>query len=287
MNAALSGAGDAGEQACSLTAYRLPRCANYLKIVPASPSREWMDVTTAGWANRCLPLRIANQNGWFVLSDAAFEAVWTGKPAKDGVRIRFDRGHESNGVSSMFGYGVLTFGLPYLFRTPAGWNLWARGPANAPKDGIAPLEGIVETDWLNFPFTMNWRFTRKLKSVRFERDEPVCLLVPVHRGDAEQFHPQIRNLESQPQVLRSFELGMAHRQEVRSELLRERNVEGRKLGHYVRGEGYSGERGEEHQKRLEIRAFQELEPAQDWSRPSAPAPRSGWVQRIAASLKFF
>jgi hypothetical protein len=46
------GAGEPGELSCSLTAYRLPRCANYLKIVPASVNRAWMDVDTGGWANR-------------------------------------------------------------------------------------------------------------------------------------------------------------------------------------------------------------------------------------------
>jgi len=280
MSAPQPGADEPRELPCSLTAYRLPRCVSYLKIVPASPSRAWMDVETGGWANRCLPLRIANQNGWTLLCDADFEAVWTGKPAKDSVRIKFDRGQASANVSSMFGYGVLTFGIPYLFRTPPGWNLWARGPANFPKDGIAPLEGIVETDWLNFPFTMNWKFTRTLKRVRFERDEPVCVLVPIRRGDAEQFLPETRNLESHQTMLRSFELGLAHRQEVRHDLLQEKNVEGRKLGHYVRGEGYLGERGEEHQKRLEIRAFSEIEAAPQWTAPETPRARRGLFARL-------
>jgi hypothetical protein len=272
------GGGDARELPCSLTAYRLPRCANYLKIVPASANRAWMDVDTAGWANRCLPLRIANQSGWWVLCDADFEAVWTGKNAKDSVRIRFDRGQSSTCVSSMFGYGVLTFGLPYLFRTPPGWNLWARGPANLPKHSIAPLEGIVETDWLNFPFTMNWKFTERLKPVRFQRDEPVCMLVPIRRGDAESFRPEIRNLESNPEALRSFETGLAQRNEVRQELLQDKKVEGRALGHYVRGEGYLGERNEEHQKRLDIHPLVEIEPAPVWS---APAPlRPGFWRRM-------
>lgn len=272
------GGGDARELSCSLTAFRLPRCASYLKIVPAAPNRAWMDVDTGGWANRCLPLRIANQSGWFVLSDAGFEAVWTGKNAKNSVRIHLDRGQSSACISSMFGYGVLTFGLPYLFRTPPGWNLWARGPANAPKNSIAPLEGIVETDWLNFPFTMNWKFTEKGKPVRFERDEPVCVLVPIRRGDAEAFHPDVRNLASNPEALHSFELGLKKRAEVREELLQDKNVEGRALGHYVRGEGYLGERGEEHQRRLEIRPFEEIEPAPDWQPPAAPRP--GFWKRL-------
>jgi Family of unknown function (DUF6065) len=43
-----------------------------------------------------------------------------------------------------------------VFRTPPGCNLYVRGPANSPKDGIAALEGIIETDWSEATFTMNW-----------------------------------------------------------------------------------------------------------------------------------
>ena len=48
-------------------------------------------------------------------------------------------------MKSHFGEAVLTFSLPYLFRTPRGVNLWVKGPSNWIKDGIQPLEGIVET----------------------------------------------------------------------------------------------------------------------------------------------
>ena len=49
--------------------------------------------------------------------------------------------------ASHFGDGILTWHLPILFRTPPGYNLLVRGPANYPKDAVSPLEGIVETDW--------------------------------------------------------------------------------------------------------------------------------------------
>ena len=58
-------------------------------------------------------------------------------------------------VISHFGSGVLTFHAGYLFRTPPGWAVWARGAPNTVKDGIVPLDGLVETDWLPFTFTMN------------------------------------------------------------------------------------------------------------------------------------
>ena len=35
-----------------------------------------------------------------------------------------------------------------------------QGPINRPKDGIAALPGIIETDWSPYSFTMNWMFTR-------------------------------------------------------------------------------------------------------------------------------
>jgi hypothetical protein len=99
---------------------------------------------------------------------------------------------------SHFGLGVLTWNIPFLFRTPPGYNLLARGPANMPKDGIAALEGVVETDWTVTTFTMNWRFTRAHYAVTFEQDEPIAMIVPVRRGDLERFVPVIVDPEALP-----------------------------------------------------------------------------------------
>ena len=38
---------------------------------------------------------------------------------------------------------------------------------------MQPLVGLIETDWLPFPFTMNWVFTRPGR-VRLEKGEPFC-----------------------------------------------------------------------------------------------------------------
>src|SRR5262245_59488229 len=61
---------------------------------------------------------------------------------------------------SHFGNGVLTFPVGYLFRTDPGVAVWARGIPNYAKDGIVALDGVIETDWLCFTFTMNWQCTR-------------------------------------------------------------------------------------------------------------------------------
>src|SRR5260221_14643959 len=110
---------------CRITAYRLGYSAD-LWIVPASGDRDWMEATKNGWANRCLPLRVANQAGWLVLNDCEFEATWTGQPQLDSIRIKFRDGRKSIFVSSMFGYGIITWEITDPVRTAPGYNLLAR-----------------------------------------------------------------------------------------------------------------------------------------------------------------
>lgn len=246
-----------------LVAYRIGGQVSYLKLVPAPADRFWMDFTTGGWANRCLPLLIANQTGWVILNDADFEVRWTGKKQRESLQIRYAKGRHSKFVSSMFGYGIITWSIPYLFRTPPEFNLLVRGPANYPKDGITPLDGMVETDWLPYPFTMNWKITRAFQKVKFERDEPICMVMPIRRQDVELFQPEIRNLESEPELKKSFEAWMDKRsQVVKNPQERPSTVDHHNpiQGHYIRGEGVLGERAEAHQTKLDIRSFTEIDP---------------------------
>ncbi len=77
------------------------------------------------------------------------------------TKLLFDRRQEHGQypATSMFGHGILTFHIPFLVRTHPGYNLLVRGPANMPRDGVSPLEGIVETDWAVATFTMSWQLT--------------------------------------------------------------------------------------------------------------------------------
>jgi Family of unknown function (DUF6065) len=170
-------------------------------LSPAPRWRDWMEATVRRNANRCLPLLMANEHGWVLLNASAFTATWDGRDHPDGVTIEFSedgRPHAPGFVRTGFGHGIITFAVPYLFRTPPGFNLLARGPANWPKDGISPLEGLVETDWAVSTFTMNWKLTRPGHPVVFEEDEPFCMVVPQRRGVLESFQPEVRPLESDP-----------------------------------------------------------------------------------------
>jgi len=128
------------------------------RIRPAVLERDWMDASPSRYAYRCLPLNIANCHGWEILCPARTRAAWSGGQAPAELTVASARNDQR--PISLFGCGVLTFPVGCLLRTEPGINLWITGPPNRPKHGIAPLTGVVETDWSPFSFTMNWRFHR-------------------------------------------------------------------------------------------------------------------------------
>ena len=214
------------------------------RLVPGRPDREWMDMTDQRYAYRCIPLSIANASGWEILLPAPFSATWTGgnlisdiqiRPLRDPARIK-DR------VVSHFGHGVVTFHTGYLFRTSPGWALWCRGAPNGVKHGIMPLDGLVETDWLPFPFTMNWRFTRP-GTVRFEEGEPFCFITPVPHAVLDSVEPVVKSLGDDPELRSAYENWSASRTDFNASLAR-RDPDAVKQGwqrHYVKGAAPEGE----------------------------------------------
>ena len=130
-----------------------------------------------------------------------FEAACDGGPHARNVQLRaFDGPNLSQYVVTHFAFGIITFHLTYLFRTEPGWNVVATGPTNLPKDGIAPLTGVIETDWLPYPFTMNWQMTRPGR-VRFQKGEPICLVYPVAASAAQDTQIKIRDLADDPDLM--------------------------------------------------------------------------------------
>jgi hypothetical protein len=215
-----------------------------------------MSATDMGFANRCLPLLIANQSGWLILNKAPFTAMWTGGDGTQSVLISDAR---ENRVATHFGHGILTWSIPFLFRTPPGFNLLVRGPANHPKDAVSPLEGMVETDWAPATFTMSWKITRPFTPVAFEEDEPICMIVPQRRGELEEFAPEIRPLASDGELAGRYQNWWRSRQKIlrkRSRASRERRAKLWQMDYFA-GQHVTGEMGvDDHQVRLHVRGFE-------------------------------
>jgi Family of unknown function (DUF6065) len=172
-------------------------------IRPAVPRRDWMDATAERNAYRCLPLSIANAHGWEILSPATFVATWDGSAELGGVTIASDD-DPALLPASLFGHGILTFFTHGVFRTDPGYDLWVTGPPNTFCDGIAPMTGVVEADWLCASFTMNWRFTQPGASVEFAAGEPFCFLFPVKRGSLEEVETETRELADDPELFARY-----------------------------------------------------------------------------------
>lgn len=227
-----------------------------MKIVPAFVQRAWMDPAHASFAHRCLPLRMANTDGWFLLNPYRITVVWNGGLLPEDLAITREPEFENIGAAySHFGHGIVTWGIPYLFRTPPGYNLQVRGPANWCKEGVVPLEALVETDWAVAPFTMNWKLNSPGNAVVFEKDEPICMIAPAKRGLLEEFDPQIRDIHALPELQREFECWRDTRKNL-NDALRTGTATKKSQGHYYAGIKPTGAVGsDEHQSIIGLPPF--------------------------------
>jgi len=187
------------------------------EVRPARAKRQWMDDFPDRHAYRCLPLSIANASGWEVLCPVPVEVRWNGGMAKEDIEV-FGLKDLPNGAPidhfcrSNFSRGIITFHLDYVIETEPDWGIMATGPFNDPKPTAAPLTGIIESEWLPYPFTMNWQLLRP-GITRFEEGEPFCFFLPVplralpstdihiHRlsddGDLQARHNQFRDARTE------------------------------------------------------------------------------------------
>jgi hypothetical protein len=225
------------------------------KLIAARQRRPWMDEIVDRHAYRCLPLNIANSHGWEVLCPVPIEIEWNGGAKVEDLTVKALRPLPGKRplehfCRSHFSAGIVTFHVDYIFRTDKDWTLLATGPFNAPKDNAAPLTGIIETDWLPYTFTMNWKVLRP-GLVRFEEDEPFCFIFPLMTKALVDCEPELLRLSDDPILSRQHE---AFR-DSRSEYQRQRAQAG--LGrswqkHYFMGRHADGTPAQEHMHRLRL-----------------------------------
>jgi hypothetical protein len=174
------------------------------KVVPARPKRRWMDDFPDKHAYRCLPLSIANAYGWEVLCPVPIEIRWNGGYAVEDIQVIGHKPLPSGApiehfCKSNFSRGIITFHLDYVIETEPDWELLATGPFNDPKETAAPLTGIMESDWLPYPFTMNWQLLQP-GITRFEEDEPFCSFFPIPKRTLPNVQVEIHRLADDPEL---------------------------------------------------------------------------------------
>ena len=241
-----------------LTAY-LIRPGDGWMIEPAGPKRDWMEQTTRKAAYRCLPMVIANQVGWVIPSPVSFKAVWDkNKPEPGNLSFEFAEKPEVYGkqIISLFGSGIITFSLPWLFRTSDRVGLFVRGPTNFFRPDLAPLDGLVETDWAPYTFTMNWKILKPKTPVWFRKGDPVCMLIPFPLDYVDNINPTIRMIATNPVLQEDFENFTLNRRAEMSEVMKD--IEGFRFDlSYMRGRKPDGEPAPEHKTNLALKKFED------------------------------
>jgi Family of unknown function (DUF6065) len=168
-----------------------------------------MDSTPVRFANRCLPLKIANQSGWVIRSGCSFSAQRTDLDTA-GFSVMFEFHDDAppdaaSVIQDLFGLGLITFHLPYLFRTDPGYALIARGAPNFIVKNAHPLEGVIETDWTPATFTMNWRILEEGATCVFRCGDPLCFIQPIQLGILESFEPHVESIESDAELSQRYQ----------------------------------------------------------------------------------
>jgi hypothetical protein len=197
---------------------------------------------------------MANQLGWTVLNPSAFAVVWDGGADVTSIRISGEAPH----VTSHFGYGILTINPGFYLETSPEVDVLVKAVPNWPKDGIFPLEGLMETDWFEGSFTYNIRLTRPGLIVGWDTDEPLFQIVPYPRGWIERFQPSM--LADGPLHERFFEVADSWEQD-RINIMRTLKADGHPQAiydqQYRRGTRHDGGVAPPtHQLRLPLRAFE-------------------------------
>lgn len=226
------------------------------QIVPGTPQRDWMDAFPDRHPYRCLPLTMANSTGWDILCPFDLKISWDG--GHSAAAITFESRDHAAGVPSFadshFRRGIVTFHTGHLFRTPPGWGVWASASPNHPKHGITALTGLIETDWLPFPFTMNWQMTTP-GSVRFDAGEPFCFITLMEHGKLEQVEPRLRRLDDNAELKADYDAWRTSRTDF-IERLAARDETAVKAGwqrHYTQGTTVSGTSAARHRTKRRLK----------------------------------
>lgn len=172
-----------------------------MDLVPSKPTRLWMDNSINKNPYRCLPLTMANSFGWDLISKSEVVVEWNGgQRAKD---IKINKVSGSCFPVSHFGEGVITWHTGYLFVTEEPYGLYVTGPANEPTHNIIYLSGIVETYWLPFTFTMNWRFTAP-GQITIKEGDVIAHIFPVKMDVFKDLKAEIKSIHSNPPLKQEY-----------------------------------------------------------------------------------
>jgi hypothetical protein len=118
-----------------------------LRLVPASPNRDWMNNTAWRNANRCLPMLMANQSGWVLLNNAPVRMRWHGGIDKASIEFEYGAGVAATVAQAQASGGGSLMGWPAAPASLFGHGIvtWSGAVVYQPLCGERPM--LDETEW--------------------------------------------------------------------------------------------------------------------------------------------
>jgi hypothetical protein len=201
---------------------------NSLPIRPCKIDREWMASFPKRNPYRCNPMTVANGYGWEIYSPSTFTAIWDGSAGQSdvsGISFRSEKGAKL--PSHHFGSGILTWETGFLIKTEFPYAMYINSPSNVVTKNATPLSGIVETYWLPYPFTLNWKINEPGYPIIINEGDILAQIFPIQINVFDEMEVIVKNTDEAPEDLKKKYYSWSTN--------RNKNLNNFQ-GHYIRGE---------------------------------------------------
>jgi len=170
---------------------------HHLPIRPCTVHRSWIEEHPGRNPYRCNPLTVANGYGWEIYSPSTFTAIWDGEMEQSDIGGISFRHKESNPrlPKHHFGNGILTWDPGIIIKTEFPYAMFISGPSNTIIKNATPLSGIIETYWMPFTFTLNWKINEPGFPVTINEGDVLAQIFPVQINIFDELTLEIKDIQ--------------------------------------------------------------------------------------------
>lgn len=189
------------DKTISIMGYKKDKTFDAIKDMKGQSFRKGFPKT----ASACLPMSLANQIGFSIVSLSDFTVRWDGGDLPDSIKISSDNqvpdGFYGHGEDNVYGNhkqkiapfysGMISVVHDFFIRTPPGVNMFVTSVPNNFIPGIVAVSALIETDNLGRDWVFNLKVTVPNIDIQIKKGDPLIMLMPVQR-----FYPDSFNIKN-------------------------------------------------------------------------------------------
>lgn len=181
----------------AIMGYQSDKTYNVIRDMRGQKTRSGFPKT----ATACLPMSIANQTGFAIVSLSDFTMRWDGGHEPSSVSITCDdkvvEGFYGHGEDHVYGNakqmlapfysGMISIKHDFFLRTPLGVNLFVTQVPNNFIPATVPVSAMIETDNAVRDWVFNLKITVPNIDIHIKKGDPLIGLIPVPRFFSDSF----------------------------------------------------------------------------------------------------